>query len=152
MIKLKSYFPQTGKQSPDLKIKMNGHRIYPSSSIKYIGMHLDETLNGAFHAKILSKKLKRANGMLCKARHYVLKDDLRTLYFAIVSSHLIYASQIWGQITNTFNPKIFKLQNLGGYLVFGRVHMINLNFWEPTHPCTNFLTVNPSKYRLFQQI
>ena len=93
------------------KIKMNGHRIRPSHSIKYLGMHLDETLNGAFHAKILSKKLKRANGMLCKARHFVPKDDLRTLYFAIFSSHLIYASQIWGQVTNTFNQKIFKLQN-----------------------------------------
>ena len=90
---------------------MNGHRLYPSLSIKYLGMHLDETLNGAFHTKILSKKLKRANGMLCKARHYVPKDDLKNLYFAIFSSHLIYASQIWGQVTNTFNQKIFKLQN-----------------------------------------
>ena len=105
------FFHKPGEKSPDLKIKMNGHRIYPSASIKYLGMHLDETLNGAFHAKILSKKLKRANGMLCKARHYVLKDDLRILYFAIFSSHLIYASQIWGQVTNSFNQKIFKLQN-----------------------------------------
>ena len=49
--------------------------------------------------------------MLSKARHYVLKEDLRTLYFAIFSSHLIYASQIWGQVTNSHNQKIFKLQN-----------------------------------------
>ena len=105
------FFHKPGEKAPNLKIKMNGHRIRPSHSIKYLGMHLDETLNGAFHAKILSKKLKRANGMLCKARHFVPKDDLRTLYFAIFSSHLIYASQIWGQVTNTFNQKIFKLQN-----------------------------------------
>ena len=49
--------------------------------------------------------------MLCKARHFVPKDDLRTLYFAIFSSHLTYASQIWGQVTNSFNQKIFKLQS-----------------------------------------
>ena len=105
------FFHKPGEIVPSLKIKMNGHRIYPSHSIKYLGMHLDETLNGGFHAKILSKKLKRANGMLCKARHFVPKDDLRTLYFAIFSSHLIYAAQIWGQVTNSFNQKIFKLQN-----------------------------------------
>ena len=105
------FFRKPGDKSPDLKIKMNGHRIFPSTSIKYLGMHLDATLSGAFHAKILSKKLKRANGILCKARHYVSNDELRSLYFALFSSHLIYASQIWGQVTNTFNKNIFKLQN-----------------------------------------
>ena len=105
------FFHKPGERAPDLKIKMNGHRIYPSKSIKYLGIYLDETLNGSFHTKILSTKLKRANGMLCKARHYIPSDELRTLYYAIFSSHLIYGSQIWGQVTNSFNQKIFKLQN-----------------------------------------
>ena len=105
------FFHKPGERAPDLKIKMNGHRIYPSKSIKYLGMYLDETLNGAFHSKILSTKLKRANGMLCKARHYISSDELRTLYYAIFSSHLIYACQIWRQLTNSFNKKIFKLQD-----------------------------------------
>ena len=105
------FFHKPGVKAPSLKIKMNGHRIYPSRFIKYLGMHIDETLNGAFHTKILSKKLIRANGMLCKARHFVPKDDLRILYFAIFSSHLTYASQIWGQVTNSFNNKIFNLQH-----------------------------------------
>ena len=90
---------------------MNGHRILPSKYIKYLGIFLDETLNGRFHCEALMKKLKRANGMLCKARHYVEIDDLKALYFAIFSSHLIYGCQIWGQVTNSFNQKIFKLQN-----------------------------------------
>ena len=90
---------------------MNGHRIFPSKFIKYLGIYLDETLNGKFHCKELAKKLRRANGMLCKARHYINNDDLVTLYYAIFSSHLIYGSQIWGQYINTFNTKIFKLQN-----------------------------------------
>ena len=105
------FFHKPGDKTPDLKIKMNGHRIIPSSNIKYLGMYLDETLNGAFHCKILSQKLKRANGMLCKARHYVSADDLKTLYFAIFSSHLTYACQIWGQTENVHNKKVVKLQN-----------------------------------------
>ena len=72
-------------------------------------MYLDETLNGSFHCDILAKKLKRANGMLAKARHYITKDDLKSLYFAICSSHLTYGSQIWGQVINSFNQRIFKI-------------------------------------------
>ena len=94
-----------------MKIKMNGHRIYPSKYIKYLGIYVDETLNGSYHCKILSKKLKRANGMLCKARHYIPIHELKSLYYAIFSSHLVYGCQIWGQVDNTFNAKVFKLQN-----------------------------------------
>ena len=90
---------------------MNGHRIFPSKYIKYLGIYLDETLNGRFHCYNLAKRLKRANGMLCKARHYINAEDLKILYYAIFSSHLIYGCQIWGQYTNTFNQMVFKLQN-----------------------------------------
>ena len=105
------FFHKPGEPVPSVKIKMNGHRIFPSKFIKYLGVYLDETLNGNFHCKELAKKLKRANGMLCKARYYINNDDLVTLYYAIFSSHLIYGSQIWGQYISTFNSKIFKLQN-----------------------------------------
>ena len=105
------FFHKPGEIVPEMKIKMNGHRIYPSNNIKYLGIYLDETLNCGFHCETLMKKLKRANSMLCKARHYITNDDLKTLYYAIFSSHLIYGCQIWGQTTNVYNQKIFKLQN-----------------------------------------
>ena len=105
------FFHKPGKKVPDIKIKMNGHRIFPSKHIKYIGIFIDETLNGGFHCKNLVTKLKRANGMLSKARHCIQFDDLKDLYYAIFSSHLIYGSQIWDQNVNTFNNKVFNLQN-----------------------------------------
>ena len=105
------FFHKPGERKPNISIKMNGHKIFPSSAIRYLGVYLDETLNWSFHCGVLSKKLKRANGMLCKARHYIPLEDLKTLYFAIFSSHLTYGSQVWGQITTSFNNKIFKLQN-----------------------------------------
>ena len=49
--------------------------------------------------------------MLCKARHYVDEINLKALYHAIFSSHLVYGSQIWGQTINVHNKRIFKLQN-----------------------------------------
>jgi hypothetical protein len=105
------FFHKPGDKPPPLNIKMNGCRIYPSKYLRYLGIYLDETLNGGFHCLTLIKKLKRANGMLCKARHYISKEDLKILYFAIFSSHLIYGCQIWGQTVNIFNKKVVKLQN-----------------------------------------
>ena len=88
------FFHKPGEKAPDLKIKMNGHIIFPSKHLRYLGIYLDETRNGEFHCKILAKKLKRANRILCKARHFINKEDLKILYCAFFSSHLIYGCQI----------------------------------------------------------
>ena len=49
--------------------------------------------------------------MLCKARHYIPIEELKTLYYAIFSSHLVYGCQVWGQNKDIYTDKVFKLQN-----------------------------------------
>ena len=83
-----------GGSVPDLIIKMNGLRIYPSSYIKYLGEYLNVSLNGNHHCNLLVRKLKRANGILSKDRHYVPTEELLSIYHAIFSSHLVYGCQI----------------------------------------------------------
>ena len=92
------------------KIKMHGLRLRLSDSIKYLGVYLDSTLSGGHHCELLTKKLNRANGMLSKIRHYVSPDELKSVYHAIFSSHMIYGSQVWGQSITTHTKKIFSLQ------------------------------------------
>ena len=107
------FFCKPGERPPDIdyKIKMNGHKIIPSNYIKYLGIYLDSNLSGQYHCDLLLKKLKRSNGMLCKARHYVQLDELRSIYYAIFSSHMVYGCQVWGQSINIHTEKVFKLQN-----------------------------------------
>ena len=66
------FFNKPGERSSSFrhKIKMNGHKIIPSDNIKYLGIYLDSTLSGKYHSDFLIKKLKIANGMLYKARHF----------------------------------------------------------------------------------
>ena len=71
---------------------------------------LEENLKWNTHLNTLKLKLSRAIGLLCKIRHYVPKFLLKTLYYTIFHSHLIYACQIWGQSSNTLN-KIQPLQD-----------------------------------------
>ena len=117
------FFRKPGEATPAIKIKLNGHRLYPSRYLKYLGVFLDEHLNGKSHCNLLLNKLKRANGMLSKARHMITIENLKMLYFAIFSSHLTYGCQIWAQHLNVFNKKIFTAQNKAVQIMtFSHVH------------------------------
>ena len=91
------------------KIKINGNYLTHRHAIRYLGIHLDETLSGDYHCLELSKKLSRANGMLAKTRHYA-PDEILPIYHALFSSHLKFGSQVWGQINNLHVQKIIKHQ------------------------------------------
>ena len=98
------------KMKMDLKIKIDGKKLVPCSSVKYLGVYLDCHLNWNTHRTELSTKLSRGIGMLSKIRYYVDKDTLRMVYHGIFSSLLIYGSQIWGQ-HNAITKKLQILQN-----------------------------------------
>ena len=95
----------------DLKIKMDGKRIYPSKYVKYLGILIDSHLNWNYQTKMLAPKLSRAVGMLAKIRHFVSTDNLRNIYFGIFSSLLSYGAQVWGQHQNAHIKRIIKLQD-----------------------------------------
>jgi hypothetical protein len=48
--------------------------------------------------------------MLAKARHYVPHLELKNIYHAIFSSHLMYGAQVWSSKLMSVNDKIFRLQ------------------------------------------
>ena len=78
-----------------------GQILTPSKWVKYVGVHLDEHLNWKSHIATLATKLRRANGAISKLRHYVPTQILVNIYHAIFSSHIRYASQIWGLCDNS---------------------------------------------------
>ena len=100
------------KMNYNLKIKLDGKYLQPSNFVKYLGMYIDSNLNWNHNTKILASKLSRSIGMLSKIRHYVNIETLKSIYFAIFSSHLLYGSIIWAQNTSNQNVKrISRLQN-----------------------------------------
>ena len=103
------YF-RKGGFPPALKIKLHGKTLYPSKVVKYLGVYLDEFLNGEAHCKELIKKLNRGNGMLAKARHYVPYVELKNIYHAIFCSHLMYGAQVWTSKLISVSEKISRLQ------------------------------------------
>ena len=48
--------------------------------------------------------------MLARSRDYLSINELKSIYHAVFSSHLNYASQIWGLSDTKYTDKIFKIQ------------------------------------------
>ena len=65
---------------------------------------------GINYFNLLKKKLNRGIGLLAKIRHFTPKHLLKTLYFLLFNSNLIYGCQIWGQDQNEEFKKMEKLQ------------------------------------------
>ena len=89
-----------------MKIKLNRKRLYPSKSVKYLGIKTDENLNWKQHIHYIAIKLNRANALVLTIRNYVNKHILRTIYFTNFDSHINYANLIWGQNLNAVSRNV----------------------------------------------
>ena len=93
------------KLEGDLKIKLCGKRLYPTESVKNLGIKIDANLSWQYYVSDLSIKLNRENALLFKMRKYVLKKIglkiLRSIYFANFDSYLSYCCLVWAQNRGT---------------------------------------------------
>ena len=76
----------------DLKIKLCDKRLYPTESVKYLGVKIDTNLSWQYHVDDLSEifiKLNRGNALLFKILiNKILKNVslkiLRSIYFIVI--------------------------------------------------------------------
>ena len=111
----------------EINIKLGGKRLYPSNSIKYLGIKIDRFLHWHDQVNSTAVKLNRASALLLKIRSYVNMKILRNTYFAIFDSHLSYSGIVWAQNINTIrrliilHKKAFRIMNFKDQL-FIQVH------------------------------
>ena len=91
-----------------IRIKLSRKRLYPSNSIKYLGVKIDKNLNWNDHIHDIATKLNRANALLFKIRNYVNFNTLKSIYFVIFDSHINYVNLISGKNLNS----VFRIVNL----------------------------------------
>ena len=72
----------------DLKLKLSGKRIYPTKSVKYLGIKIDESLTWSEHINDITIKLKQANAMLYKVKEFVNTMVVKLIYYAIFDLRL----------------------------------------------------------------
>ena len=73
---------------------------------KYLGILLDENLSFRNHIDYICKKLSKSLFCLRRAKPLLNEKALRTLYFAIFHSHLLYCANLIGCASKTDFKKI----------------------------------------------
>ena len=80
-----------------LNFRINGQKIKIACKTKYLGLLLEKNLSIKSHVDSLKSKLWRKNCLFSKIWHYVSKDLLWTICYALSDSHLKYGCKTWGQ-------------------------------------------------------
>ncbi len=97
----------------------NTEKIFPISrvqgtegdeAIRFLGVFLDPDVNFKYHLNVLSKKLSTAIYFIKAAKNLLTPNALKSLYYSLFHSHLIYGIQAWSSASQESINKIFKLQ------------------------------------------
>ena len=93
-----------------ITIKINKKAIAEKKSIKYLGVLIDSTLSWKQHISNVSKKISRTLGVMYKLRIFLPLSVMKSVYYSLIYSHIIYAIEVWGSTFKTEIDKILVLQ------------------------------------------
>jgi len=88
----------------------NGHQKTEARAYKLLGIYLDEHISLDFHVNHLLKKLSRSLYCIKAAKNNLNTHSMKSLYYALVHSHLTYCPVILNCSSNSNITKLFKLQ------------------------------------------
>ncbi len=88
--------------------RISGNDIDPA--IRFLGLQIDPELNFKFHVEQIIKKISSALYFLRNAKKCLTDRALKSVYFSIIHSHIIYAIHVWSSCPQYLINKIFVLQ------------------------------------------
>ena len=89
-------------------LRINYYDIKQSSSIKFLGVLVDEHLSWIDHINTLENKLSKNFDLLYKAKPFLNAKTMKNLYFPFFHSYLIYGSIAWCRTSTTKLKKIYR--------------------------------------------
>ena len=99
-----------GQVRHDWQIKIRGEIINQVENIKFLGIILDERLSWKEHVRYISTNLAKSIGILGKAKKYICKKLLLSLYYSFIYPHLNYVVSVWGNCAQIHLKSVVKMQ------------------------------------------
>jgi hypothetical protein len=100
------------KQPTNLpKLSFQGYEVPFTTTIKSVGVHLDNKLSFKEHIAKICEKIKRYVGIFYHVRHLLPRKCLRVLYFSFIYSYLSYCAEVYGNVPNTSIKPLQLIQN-----------------------------------------
>ena len=80
----------------NVKLLIDGEPINGVEKTKFLGILIDNKLTWKQHIADVSCKISHGIGMIIKARQYLNKQGLLSIYYSFIYPFLTYCNHIWG--------------------------------------------------------
>ena len=114
-------------QHINLNLFIRNNKIEQVSSLKFLGVYIDEYLSWCPHMKYLLSKLCGCLGATRRIRSFLNQKSLLTLYHSFFNSHLQYCITNWCYSNKTLVNKLQQLCNKFIRMTFGLKRNYNVN-------------------------
>ena len=105
-------FSNKKRRHYDLNVKIDETRIEEvKKNPKFVGVIIDNKLTWKDRVAHVASKVSRGMGMIIKARNYLNRKGLLTLYYTLVYPYLTYFNHIWGNIYQSNSKRLCVLQS-----------------------------------------
>ena len=108
----KNFSPQSRCLNNSINsLSVGSNEIKRATSIKYLGMLIDDNLNWKEHIKSIQEKLTKYCGLFYKIRSDIPKPILKNIYFALIHSTLQYGIEIYANTKKSYLNDLQILNN-----------------------------------------
>ena len=126
---------------------INGFTTERESSIKFLGVWIDENLTWRDHVHTVENKIAKNIGLLYQGKHYLDDNCLKQIYFAYTHAYLNYANIAWSSTHKTKLKKVQSKQRHALRIIF------NQSKTSPSEPLFLSLNVlNVYQINIFQSV
>ena len=88
----------------------NENTVKSERTYKFLGIYLDEYLSFDTHCDHICTKLAKSNFIINRVKNILPRHTLKTLYFSLFHSHLLYGLPIYSCTTQKNINRIYNLQ------------------------------------------
>ena len=103
----------------DASLTIRNKKIIKTSSIKYLGLTIQENLSWKLHMETIIGKLRACTGVVRRVKHLFDHKTLLLLYHSLIRCHTNYCITTWCNGNKSLVSKIQRQENKFIRLVFG---------------------------------
>ena len=94
----------------ELTLKIKDQIISQVEYTKFLGVIIDSNLSWKQHINSVANKISKLTGILCKARHFVTRPLLKSIYYALICPYIFCGNVVRANTYQSKLDKIYKLQ------------------------------------------
>ena len=98
----------------------DSNNIERLSSIKFLGVMLDEIISWIDHVRTVENKIAKNTGLLYRVSQFLNQVSLKAVYFSYIHSYLNYANIAWASTYATKLKRVYLKQKHTVRIVFNK--------------------------------